>query len=176
MKLAEQAANTEVVGFRDELFPVNTVQPESTIQHGHWTNGGIVLSGDNLYAEVTGSVVCLQRSNGSVNWRFELQDNAVIRSMVATPEHLVFCMSISPKGRRDPVWEAWGKKGEHRLVALNLKDGKQVWEQGVAMPGNLAIASGRLLFANGDLTVFESAQESGAGSVSGRAETGLTLR
>lgn len=138
-----------------QTISISTVGPESPMPHGHWTNSGLVIRGGRIYGEVNGAVVALDQATGSERWRRPLENANIVRSMVATPDHLVLCVSAARS--REPMWEVQ-KESDNRLMALRLDNGKVDWEQRVPRPGNLALAGGMLFFADGDLHVYGPAE------------------
>jgi hypothetical protein len=94
-----------------------------------------------------------------VVWTHRLGDEDVVRSIVATPDHLLFCISTVAGGKRTPVWERHSSEDVNKLVALKRKDGEEVWSQKVDRPGNLALANGFLFFTDGDLHVLGPAEK-----------------
>lgn len=137
---------------------VKVLGPVSRYAYGHWNNGGLAISGGKVYGEVNHTVVCLDQDTGSVAWRHELAPRAIVRSVVATPEHLVLCVSVPDVGGAVPVFQPESAKGQHRLLFLKLQDGKEVWSTPVTRPGNLSLALGLVFFANGDLHVYGPAE------------------
>lgn len=145
----------EIIGSKTVQVPVIVPQPNSLLPHGHWTSAGIVVADGRIYGEVERQVVCLDQRTGSLIWSYPLGENGMVHSLVATPQHLLFCMSTIQKGHRLSPWEVRGEKlTDDALVALRLDNGKPVWKEEVAYPGTLALSGGLVYFANGDLHVL----------------------
>lgn len=133
---------------------VKVPQPTSSLPHGHLSSGGVVVTAGKVYAEVNGTVAALDQRTGSPVWRRPLPENGWVRSMVATADHLLMCVTVgSPT--RPALWEQKDHVlGRHRLMAMRLDNGKQEWVEPVPRPGTLALADGMVYFANGDLTAL----------------------
>jgi outer membrane protein assembly factor BamB len=158
-----QGFRPEIVGMKQEIIEVPTQQPYAKDPFGHWSNSGLVVMDTRVYAEADGTVVSLDRSNGKVVWEYALPAQSIVHSLVGTKDHLLFSLSTSPGGKRAPVWEMAAKPVKKRktyLIALNLKDGKEVWRMEMPRPGNLAVARGMLFYMDGALRVLGSAPES----------------
>jgi outer membrane protein assembly factor BamB len=125
---------------------------QSPLLPGHWTNAGLVLDENHVYGEVNGTIAALDRVKGAPKWRTPLARGAVVRSLIGAGDYLYLCVSVTPSAR-EPLW---GPKidRETTLIALRREDGKRVWEEKVAAPGNLAAAAGLVFFANGGLHVY----------------------
>ena len=150
----------EVKGYNTAMVPVPVMQPYSTLPFQHWSNSGLVVTKENVYGEVNHTVVALNRTGGTLVWKYPIGPMDVITSIVATPEHLVFCISTTRNGVREPVWSV-ERTIANRLVAVDLKEGKEVWSQKVPRPGNLALANGLLFFTDGALHVLGGAEAAG---------------
>jgi len=148
----------EIKGYSTQMVPVPVLQPYSTSPFQHWSNSGLVVTQENVYGEVNHTVVALNRTGGTLVWKYPIGPKDVITSIVATPEHLIFCISTTSNGLREPVWSVERTKA-NRLVAVDLKEGKEVWSQAVPRPGNLALANGLLFFTDGALHVLGGAAE-----------------
>lgn len=131
-------------------------RPGAASPSGHWLHSGLVLQGNLVFGEVNGTVVALEQETGVVRWRHTLPPGTIVRSLVGTPDHLFLCASRTG-GSRQPLWEVLGTT-DNSLVALRMKDGKEVWSQRVPKPGNLATADGLLYFADGSLHVYGPAE------------------
>jgi outer membrane protein assembly factor BamB len=150
----------ELKGYNTAMVTVPVLQPYSTRPFQHWSNSGLVVTKEYVYGEVNHTVVALNRKGGAVVWKYPIGPMDVITSIVATPEHLVFCISTTRNGVREPVWSV-EKTRANRLVAVDLKEGKEVWSQNMLRPGNLALANGLLFFTDGSLHVLGGAEEPG---------------
>ncbi len=150
----------ELKGYSTAMVPVPVLQPYSTSPFQHWSNSGLVVTKENIYGEVNHTVVALNRIGGTVVWKYPIGPMDVITSIVATPEHLVFCISTTRNGVREPVWSVARTKA-NRLVAVDLKEGKEVWTQDVPRPGNLALSNGLLFFTDGALHVLGPTEKPG---------------
>ena len=149
----------EIVGSKEVQVPVVVPQPNSLLPPGHWTNAGIVVAGGKIYGEVERQIVALDQRTGTVVWSYPLGDKGMAHSIVATPQHLLFCMSTTRNGQRVSPWEVRKENAtEDALVALRLDNGKPVWREAVAYPGTLALSGGLVYFANGDLQVLGPAE------------------
>ncbi len=104
--------------------------PIINAQHGHWANPGLVTSQGRVYGEVGKTIVALSQKTGETAWRFELSDNEIAHSIVASSDHLF----VSLPGR---------------LIALSLEDGKLEWSESTKRGGTLTIASGLVILAMG---------------------------
>jgi outer membrane protein assembly factor BamB len=157
-----------VTSVKTNIVPVPVLQPQSVEPYAHWKNAGLVIAKDRIYAEVGHSIVALARKDGSVEWTIEMPEGSAVRSIVGTAKHLVYCVSNKQEtGKRRPVWAVKAPEKETYLVAVDLKEGKEVWRQQVQLPGNLAVAHGNLYFTDGSLRVFGPgyrASESTAGA------------
>ncbi|MGV3721487.1 MAG: hypothetical protein ACO1SX_11315 [Actinomycetota bacterium] len=169
-RLRERASTGQVAGFgtrasvplvetTTKQIPVNVPQPNSVLPPGHLTNPGLVISNGRIYGEVNRSIVALDQRTGSPVWRHQLTERAVVHSLVATPDHLLFCMSNTHQGERLAPWEVRGEdQTEDFLVAVRLDNGKRVWKEPVPFPGTLSLSNGLVYFANGDLHVLGPAE------------------
>lgn len=150
---------SDIIGTKTVQVPVVVPQPNSLLPHGHWTNAGIVVAGGRIYGEVDRQVVALDQRTGSIVWSYPLGEKGMVHSVVATPEHLLFCMSKTRNGQRLSPWEVRKEnETEDALVALRLDNGKPVWQESVAYPGTLSLSGGLVYFANGDLHVLGPAE------------------
>lgn len=150
----------ELKGYSTAMVPVPVLQPYSTQPFQHWSNSGLVVTKECVYGEVNHTLVALDRKEGTLVWKYPFGPREVVTSLVATPDHLVFCLCTPRNGVREPVWLAEKTLG-NRLVALDRKEGKEVWSQEVARPGNLALANGLLFFTDGALHVLGPTEETG---------------
>ena len=146
-----------VNGYEKKMIAVPVPSPYSDQPFQQWSNSGLVVAEDRIYGEVNHAIVALNKKNGSMAWKFPLGKNGIARSIVATPEHLVICVSQTVSGKRDPVWVIGNKNDTHKLIALRLDDGKQEWSESVHRAGTLALAQGMLFFMDGDLHVMGAA-------------------
>ena len=121
----------------------------------HWLNPGVAVTDGQVFAEVEGAIVALERDTGKLRWRYPLT-GTVARSIVASADYLFVCLSRS-RAVRKPVWDELGAS-ENSLVALKLADGKLAWEQPVPRAGNLAVAEGLLFLTDGGLHVYGPAE------------------
>ncbi|HTE17221.1 MAG TPA: hypothetical protein VK689_02440, partial [Armatimonadota bacterium] len=157
---------------RGMLLPFAGQQVFSLTRPGHWSNPGLVVSGGRIYGEVNGAIVALDQSTGAVVWRHVLPRNAMVRSLVATPDHLLACISPAERTQlaaivsiddnggghegnvglngRPGVWETIHDDA-NTLLALRREDGKPVWQDVSLRPGNLSLAGGMVFYANGGL-------------------------
>ena len=149
----------ELQGYRTQMVTVPVMQPYATDPFQHWSNSGLVIAKEFVYGEVNHTIVALDREEGKPKWTVNLGPREVVSSIVATPEHLIFCVSTLRSGKREPVWAVRNKTTTSRLVALDLKDGTEVWSQEVPRPGNLALADGLLFFTDGALHVLGAANK-----------------
>jgi len=147
------------VELEDKQIPVNVPQPNSALPAGHLTNPGLVIAGGRIYGEVNRTIVALDQRTGSPVWRHPLTARSVVHSLVATRDHLLLCMSNTPKGERIAPWEVRSEaETDDFLIALRMDNGKRVWEEPVALPGTLSLSNGLVYFANGDLHVLGPAE------------------
>lgn len=136
--------------------PVQVPQPTSRQPWAHWRNPGIVSVGDVVIGEAAGEIVALNQETGAVIWRVPLGKDQAVRSLVATPDHVVLCVSTLLEIERNPIWVEDRKGTKTFLLALEIKDGKEAWRQSVPRAGNLIIADNRLYLMDGTLHAFES--------------------
>jgi hypothetical protein len=129
---------------------------QSALPPGHWANPGVVVTAGKVYAEVSGSLVALEQHTGKPVWSHPLGRGVYVRSLVATRDHLVVCTSVPPASR-PAVWEP-SREDAVTLLALNLNDGKVVWQEALDRSGNLAPAGGMVYLANGDLRAYGPAE------------------
>jgi len=169
----QKVSRLEIKGYNTEMVSVPVMQPYSTSPFQHWSNSGLVVTKEYVYGEVNHTVVALNRKGGTLAWKYPIGPMDVITSIVATPEHLVFCVSTPRNGDREPVWSV-EKTRANRLVAVDLKEGKEVWSQAVPRPGNLALANGLLFFTDGALHVLGAAEETDGNKEIAQAERGRT--
>lgn len=141
-----------------DLVSVSVPQPTSRQPWAHWRNPGIVKVGNFIVGEVDGQIVALNQETGELVWSYPLEKDQVVRSLVATPEHIVACVSTLRELERKPVWEEDRKGTKHALIALTVKEGKQVWKESVPRAGNLIIADKRLYLMDGTLRTFASSE------------------
>jgi len=159
-RTGRQLEAMEFKGYGTQMVPVPVDQPYATEPFQHWSNSGLVVTKDVVYGEVDHKIVALGREEGNVLWSYPLGPHDVVSSLVATPQHLVFCISTLLSGKREPVWAVRDKTTTNRLVAVDLKEGKEVWYQNVPRPGNLALSNGLLFFTDGALHVLGPAEDS----------------
>ncbi len=138
--------------------PVQVPQPTSRQPWAHWRNPGIVSVNGWIIGEADGKIVALNQETGELVWKYDLEKDQVVRSLVATSEHLVVCVSTLTELERKPVWEEDRKGTKHTLLALSLKEGKPIWQESIPRAGNLIIADNRLYLMDGTLHAFASAE------------------
>jgi outer membrane protein assembly factor BamB len=159
-KLKNGASRVRITGFETHQVPVKVMQPNSLKPFAHWSNSGLVVTSDRVYAEVDHEVVALDKKDGSVVWKYPLGQDEVVRSIVGTPDHLIFAVSNLAGQKREPIWDrASLKSTENRIIAVKLADGKVEWSEKVQRPGSLAIANGMLYYMDGNLHTYSSAKQ-----------------
>jgi hypothetical protein len=159
LRTGRPADVTVQTGQEVKQVSVTVPQTLSYEYFGHWTNSGLVLTKGKVYGEIDKTITALDQKTGDIFWTLSLGENEYVRSIVATPKHLICCISTQPDGPRQPIWETPHPKAKHRLVALRLDTGEEVWKQDVPRPGNLAIANKQLFFTDGGLHVFGPEKE-----------------
>lgn len=158
--LKNGSKRVRITGYETRQTTVKVPQPVSTAPFAHWSNSGLVVMKDRVYAEVDHTLVALDRKDGTVVWSLPLHPDEIIRSLVATPDHLVFVVSDLGGTRRAPTWDPKSAKiRENRIVAVKIEDGKEEWSQKMARPGNLALAGGLLFYTDGELHVLGPSKE-----------------
>lgn len=138
--------------------PVPVPGPVSPLPPGHWSNAGVVLARGRVFGEVNHAIVSLNPANGAAGWRYGLGDDWVARSLAATPEHLICCISRAGSSSREPVWSARSAAEESLLLALRLEDGVLAWSHPLKAPGVLSLSGGVAFLANGNLHAFGPAE------------------
>ncbi|HTE17832.1 MAG TPA: PQQ-binding-like beta-propeller repeat protein, partial [Armatimonadota bacterium] len=128
----------------------------SSLPPGHWSNAGLVVGGGRVYGEVNGTIVALDQATGAVQWQCALPPRTFVRSLVATPDYVIACISRTV-GARPAVWEPISGT-DHTLLALNREDGKLLWQDVTPRPGNLTLAGGMVYFSNGGLHAYGPAE------------------
>lgn len=146
---------------KTDLVGVSVPQPTSRQPWSHWRNPGIVKVGNFIIGEADAQIVALNQETGELIWSYPLEKDQVVRSLVATPDHIVLCVSTLRDLERKPVWEEDRKGTKHALLALTVKEGKQVWKESVPRAGNLIIADKRLYLMDGTLHAYASLESEG---------------
>lgn len=157
-KSSAQTYTLKPLAPRIQLIPVPVRQPTSFKPRAHERNPGIISVGALVIGQVNGEIVALNWETGKPVWKYALEKNQAVRSLIGTPEHLVACISTLPGLERNPVWEKDPKGSKHFLIALTIKKGEMVWMEKVERAGNLIIADKRLYLMNGEVHAFESTE------------------
>ncbi len=98
-------------------------RPRSLLPPGHLRNGGLAIVEGRVIGVLQGSIAAIELATGNLAWRQKLPVRAEVRSLVATPDHLL----ISTQGG---------------LAALRLRDGAAEWSTPLPAGGDLSLANG----------------------------------
>lgn len=169
-------------GFRIITRPTVTMvrRGETNSPPGHESSGGVVVTEKQVFAEVDGAIVGLERGTGRPIWRQPIPGQAYVQSLVGSPKHVIASYTLPAslrartatpgvperrEGRQRtveqiPYWDRGSRKSgsRHFVVAYQAEDGKKVWEQELLQPGSFALSEGLIYFANGDLTAYGPAE------------------